>query len=109
MVIHLVVELFPYYARTKGLSWYQLWQKGSGFFSTFVNPIGLDAISWKFLFVYLCVIVFELFFVWFFFPETSNRSLEELAFRECFTLFLSLITLTDNFGKFLRVRMRKTK
>lgn len=50
------------------------------FFSSFVNPIGLDAIGWKFLLVYIAVICLELVFVWFFFPETANMTLEELTF-----------------------------
>ncbi|KAL3443136.1 general substrate transporter [Aspergillus insuetus] len=75
-----LIELFPYYVRTKGVSWFQLFGKSAGFFSTFVNPIALDAIAWKYLIVFICFLVFEIIFIYFMFPETHNRTLEELAF-----------------------------
>ncbi|KAL5316129.1 hypothetical protein ACEPPN_017007 [Leptodophora sp. 'Broadleaf-Isolate-01'] len=75
-----LIELFPFYVRAKGVAWFQLFSKSIGFFSTFVNPIALDAITWKYLIVYICWISFEICFVYFLFPETHNRTLEELAF-----------------------------
>ncbi|KAJ5821641.1 uncharacterized protein N7525_010925 [Penicillium rubens] len=75
-----LIELFPYYVRTKGVSWFQLFGKSTGFFSTFVNPIALDAIAWKYLIVFICFLCFEIVFIYFMFPETHNRTLEELAF-----------------------------
>lgn len=99
-------ELFPFYVRTKGMAWYQLWQRSTGFFSNFVNPIGLDAIGWKYLLIYVAVICFELVFVWLFFPETYNRSLEELAFREYFPS--PVVTLTKQ-SQFSKVKRRKTR
>lgn len=77
-----LIELFPFYARAKGLAWFQLFSKSIGFFSTFVNPIALDSITWKYLIVFICWIAFEIVFVYFLFPETHNRTLEELAFRK---------------------------
>ncbi|EAQ85638.1 hypothetical protein CHGG_06891 [Chaetomium globosum CBS 148.51] len=41
---------------------------------------GTGAIGWKFLLVYCCWIVVEAVLIWFLWPETSGRSLEELAF-----------------------------
>lgn len=58
------------------------------FFGTNVNPVGLDpvtGIGWKFLIVYCCWIAVEAFLMWYLWPETSNRTLEELAF--CMILF----------------------
>lgn len=43
-----LLELFPYYVRTKGVVWFQLFGKSAGFFSTFVNPVALEAITWRY-------------------------------------------------------------
>ncbi|KAH7135658.1 hexose transporter-like protein, partial [Dendryphion nanum] len=75
-----LVELFPYYVRTKGLSWFQLFGRTAVMFGTFVNPIGLENADWKYLLVYVCWLCFEVVFIYFFFPETYGKTLEELAF-----------------------------
>jgi hypothetical protein len=75
-----LVELWPYAERSRGISVFQLFGRAAGFFTTFVNPIGLQNISWKWLITYCCWLAFEIAFVWFLFPETANRTLEELAF-----------------------------
>ncbi|KFY36664.1 hypothetical protein V495_07693 [Pseudogymnoascus sp. VKM F-4514 (FW-929)] len=75
-----LVELFPYAERSRGIGVEQFFGKAGGFFSSNVNPIALDAISWKFLAIYCGWIFFELIFVYIFYPETQGRTLEELAF-----------------------------
>ncbi|PVH76956.1 putative MFS sugar transporter [Cadophora sp. DSE1049] len=75
-----LVELFPYAERTRGIALFQFWARGANFFSTFVNPIGIKSISWKYLLVFCAWVAFEIVFVYFLFPETSNRTLEELSF-----------------------------
>jgi hypothetical protein len=42
----------------------------------------LKAITWKYLAVYCGWIALEVIFVYFFYPETQGRTLEELAFRK---------------------------
>ena len=56
--------------------------KLAGFFSTNVNSIALDAIKWRYLAIYCAWIAFEFLVVISLYPETSGRTLEELAFRE---------------------------
>lgn len=75
-----LVELWPYAQRSRGIGVQQIFGKLAGFFSTNVNPVALDAIAWKFLAIYCGWIFFELLVVFFLYPETSNRTLEELAF-----------------------------
>jgi hypothetical protein len=75
-----LVELFPFAQRAKGITIFQFFGRGAGFFTTFVNPIGLDSIKWKWLLTYCCWLAFENIFVYFMFPETYGRTLEELAF-----------------------------
>jgi MFS family permease len=75
-----LVEIFPYIGRSRGIAWFQFYGRGAGFFATYVNPVGLANITWRWLLVYCCWLVFEIFFIYFFFPETSGRTLEELSF-----------------------------
>lgn len=75
-----LVELFPYQQRAKGISVEQLTVRFAVFFNTYVNPIALDAISWRYYIVYCVWIFVEIATVYWLFPETHNRTLEELSF-----------------------------
>jgi sugar porter (SP) family MFS transporter len=75
-----MVEVWPYAERSRGISVFQLFGRLAGFFTTFVNPIGLKGVGWKYLISYCCWLAYEVVFVFFFFPETFGRTLEELAF-----------------------------
>ncbi|PSN67918.1 hexose transporter-like protein [Corynespora cassiicola Philippines] len=75
-----MVEIFPYYVRTKGLSWFQLFGRSAVMFGSFVNPIGLEDLDWKYLLVYVVWLCFEVVFIYFVFPETYGKTLEELTF-----------------------------
>jgi hypothetical protein len=75
-----LVELFPYAQRTMGIGIQQIFGKLAGFFSVNVNPLALTAIDWKYLAIYCGWITFEFMFIYFMYPETYNRTLEELAF-----------------------------
>ncbi|KAH7088729.1 general substrate transporter [Paraphoma chrysanthemicola] len=75
-----LVELFPYAQRTMGIGIQQFFGKCAGFFSVNVNPIALRAIDWKYLAIYCGWITFEFLFIYFMYPETYNRTLEELTF-----------------------------
>ncbi|KAK7695787.1 hypothetical protein QCA50_000424 [Cerrena zonata] len=75
-----LVELFPYHVRAKGIAIFQWWGRAAGFFNQFVNPIGINNAGWKYYISYCIFLLFEVGFVYFLFPETSQRSLEELAF-----------------------------
>lgn len=75
-----LIELFPYHVRTRGIGVEQVWGKIALFFSNNVNPIALNAIGWKFMAIYCGWIAFEFLFIFFMYPETHGRTLEELAF-----------------------------
>ncbi|KAI1423675.1 general substrate transporter [Xylaria sp. FL1777] len=78
-----LVEIFPYAMRARGITVFQFFGKAAQFFGTNVNPVGLDpvnGIGWKFLIVYSVWILIEGIFIYFLWPETSGRTLEELAF-----------------------------
>lgn len=75
-----MVEIFPYQQRSKGIAVEQLAVRCAVFFNSYVNPIALDDIGWKYYIVYCIWIVVEIATVYFLFPETHGRTLEELSF-----------------------------
>lgn len=75
-----IVEIFPFTVRTKGLAMYQLSIGTSNLINTVVSPIGMDSLKWKFYIWYCVWIFFEALCIYLLFPETSGRTLEELAF-----------------------------
>jgi hypothetical protein len=50
------------------------------FFNTFVNPIALEAIAWKYYIVFVVVLVTMCFTAYFIYPETRGHSLEQMTF-----------------------------
>jgi hypothetical protein len=75
-----MVEIFPYAERSRGISVEQFFVRTAGFFTTFINPIGMDGAGWKYLLMYVGMICAEIVTIFFFYPETQGRTLEELAF-----------------------------
>ncbi|KAK3294443.1 general substrate transporter [Chaetomium fimeti] len=75
-----MVEIFPYQQRSKGIAVEQLTVRFAVFFNTYVNPIALDSIGWRYYIVYCVWILVEIATVYLLFPETHNRTLEELSF-----------------------------
>ncbi|KAL5586409.1 hypothetical protein FOBRF1_016279 [Fusarium oxysporum] len=73
------VEILPFDLRSKGLSINLTVVFAAGFFNQYVNPIALEAIQWKFYFVYIATLAAMLPTIWFLFPETKGRTLEEIA------------------------------
>ncbi|KAJ5429044.1 hypothetical protein N7491_006060 [Penicillium cf. griseofulvum] len=73
------VEILPYHLRAKGLSLCLTVVFAAGFFNQYVNPIAFAALAWKFYFVYIACLAVFLILIYFFFPETNGRTLEEIA------------------------------
>jgi len=73
------VEILPYNIRAKGMAVSALAINLALFFNSYVNPIGLLAIGWKFYLVYCAWIPVEVLIIYFFYKETKGRTLEELA------------------------------
>ncbi|CAO3690688.1 unnamed protein product [Umbelopsis ramanniana] len=73
------VEILPFSIRAKGMALSSLAVNAALFFNSYVNPIALEAIGWKYYLVYVIWIVIELIVVYFFFVETSGYTLEELV------------------------------
>lgn len=75
-----MVEIWPYAERSRGLAVHKVVTVLAAAASTFINPIGLEDIGWYFFLVYIVILASEIAFVYFFFPETHGRTLEELTF-----------------------------
>ena len=75
-----IVELFPYTQRSQGLAFKQLIGRLGNFFNAYVNPIALDAIGWKYYIFYCVWLLVQAIIVWAVFPETHDRTLEDLSF-----------------------------
>jgi len=88
------------------MSIFQWWSRAALFFNQFVNPIGIANIGWKFyirsanihqasrsllteFYSYCVFLAFEVVFIYFIFPETAKRSIEELAFCLFFILIVA--------------------
>lgn len=73
------VEILPYYIRAKGFSVLMFFGKAAAFINILVNPIGLQALSWKYYNVYVAWLLVECLVMWKFFVETKGPSLEAVA------------------------------
>lgn len=49
------------------------------FVNTFVNAIALDAIGWKYYFVFIVMLIILLLCAYFGYPETRGYTLEQIA------------------------------
>ncbi|EAT91637.2 hypothetical protein SNOG_00142 [Parastagonospora nodorum SN15] len=73
------VEILPYRIRAKGLTLCFVFTSLAGIFNQYVNPIGLEALGWKFYIVYIVVLVLECLAIYFLYVETRGPALEEIA------------------------------
>ncbi|KAH7367631.1 hypothetical protein B0T11DRAFT_275703 [Plectosphaerella cucumerina] len=69
-------EILPFRLRAAGISVLVFFNKGALFFNQFVNPIGMDSLSWKYYIVYIVWLVVEVLCFYFLFPETKGLTLE---------------------------------
>lgn len=79
LLISYPCEIWPYRLRSRGLTVTFVSTVLAIFFNTFVNPIALQAIGWKYYFVFVAVLVCFGLTAYFFYPETRGYSLEQMA------------------------------
>ncbi|PCG90188.1 Major facilitator superfamily domain, general substrate transporter [Penicillium occitanis (nom. inval.)] len=72
-------EIWPYTLRTKGITVMWVTAISAIFFNTFVNPIALEAIGWKYYIVFVVVLIIFCITAYLFYPETRGHSLERMA------------------------------
>ncbi|KAH8547680.1 general substrate transporter [Umbelopsis sp. PMI_123] len=74
-----IMEISVYSLRSRAAGAYQFVGGLAGLFNTWVNPIAMVAIGWKYYTVWTVLTAFWLLFVYFYVPETKGKSLEEVA------------------------------
>jgi MFS family permease len=79
LTVSYVLEILPFALRAQGLAVSQFFIFGALFFNQYVNPIALDALAWKYYFVYIGVLMVSIVCIYFFYPETKGRMLEDVA------------------------------
>lgn len=79
LLIGYTVEILPYNIRAKGMTVMFLCVDLALFFNQYVNPIALQSIRWRYYIVYCVWLAVELVVVYFFYIETRNTPLEEIA------------------------------
>ncbi|KAI0061817.1 hexose transporter [Artomyces pyxidatus] len=79
LIVAYTVEILPYQIRAKGFTLFNFTISCAIIFNQYVNPIALDAISWKYYIVYCCWLAFEFAYCYVFIVETKGLSLEETA------------------------------
>lgn len=79
LIVAYPVEIWPYSLRSRGLTVTWVTAILAIFFNTFINPIALEAIGWKYYIVFVAVLVIMCLTTYFFYPETRGHSLEQMA------------------------------
>lgn len=79
LLIGYVVEISPYYLRSRYLTCMLVAVAAGLFFSNYVNPIALERIQWKYYLCYIIWLAIQSVVVYFFYVETKGRTLEAIA------------------------------
>ncbi|KAJ5717568.1 hypothetical protein N7488_003214 [Penicillium malachiteum] len=73
------VEILPFSMRMKGMVLFVMVQNIAVTVNTFVNPIAMDAIGWKYYGVYIAILALYIVITYFYFPETRRITIEEIS------------------------------
>jgi sugar porter (SP) family MFS transporter len=79
LLIGYVVEISPFYLRSRYLTIMLLSVAAGLFFSNYVNPEALEKLHWHYYLVYIFWLAFQCVVVYFFYIETKGHSLETIA------------------------------
>ena len=79
LLIGYVVEISPFYLRSRYLTVMLLSVAAGLFFSNYVNPVALENIKWKYYLCYIIWLAIQSVVVYFFYIETKGHSLENIA------------------------------
>ncbi|RHZ56164.1 uncharacterized protein CDV56_107532 [Aspergillus thermomutatus] len=72
-------EIWPFRLRSRGLAVTWISTICATFFNTFVNPIALEAISWRYYLVFIAMLLLFGVTAYFLYPETKGYTLEQIA------------------------------
>lgn len=79
LLIAYPTEILPFRTRQKGLAVFAVANGCFLIFNSFVNPIALEAIAWKYYIVYVVILAVITVVVYLFFAETKGLPLEEIS------------------------------
>ena len=74
-----IMEITPFSLRSKAAGLYQVCGALPGLYNSWVNPIAMAAIGWRYYILWVVLTALWLTFAIFFAPETKGRGLEEVA------------------------------
>ncbi|KAL0777486.1 hypothetical protein CaCOL14_007004 [Colletotrichum acutatum] len=72
-------ELFPFFLRTKGLAFAVAAKSVTAIVLSQVTPLSIASVSWRYYSLFIATNLAAAVFYFFFLPETSGKSLEEIA------------------------------
>lgn len=72
-------EIWTFQLRAKGLAVTWVSTILAIFFNTFINPIALESIGWKYYIVFIVVLAVYGITAYFYYPETRGHTLEQIA------------------------------
>lgn len=72
------IELLPYRLRAKGQAWASLINTAALFASTYATPAALASLGAKYYLVYVGLDILQSVIVYFCFPETKGKTIEEI-------------------------------
>lgn len=73
------MEVWQFSLRSRGLTVTWVATILAIFFNTFINPIALEAIGWKYYIVFVVILILYFVTAYFAYPETKGHTLEEMA------------------------------
>lgn len=79
MIFAYPIEIWSFTLRGRAIAFSQSITMLGLILGQFVNPLALKAIGWKYYIVFCCLLTIFVTLVYFFFPETKGRTLEEVA------------------------------
>jgi MFS family permease len=79
MLVSYSCEILPYSLRARGLTVMFFCVNSSLFFNSYVNPVAIEKIGWKYYIVYCCWLAFEVAVVFRYYIETKGTPLEEIT------------------------------
>jgi len=72
------VEVLSYNNRAKGLAFLNLFVNAAGLFNTYLPPVAIANVGWRFYLFYACWDAVGIFVIYMTFVETKGRNLEEI-------------------------------
>lgn len=74
-----IAEICPYHLRAKAMALHYFLMYAFSAAGQYANPVALQNLGWRYYLVYIAILVFEVGFTYFMFPETKGQTIEEVS------------------------------